>query len=200
MRIDRGVLHSQLESTVQQRDEIKRMYEALLSAINSNGSPHEAQVNPAKQITTSQAQLETNASLYQRIVDLEQATQVLRIFKTLYKSASFFKCGGCHREFKPTLFKAHAQICAKLLEQEQLQTPGASHFADRLFIKCVESLNGSVRFVVSQFGRQWCVQSSPQDFHSLIAGLQSRFPTAHSLQENIVKRMVNNLANEITDS
>ena len=55
VRIDRGVMQSQLESTAQQRDEIKRMYEALLAVINSNGSPqiNEGTTNPAKQITTS---------------------------------------------------------------------------------------------------------------------------------------------------
>ncbi len=36
VRIDRGVLQSQLESTVVQRDENKRMCEALLAAINQN--------------------------------------------------------------------------------------------------------------------------------------------------------------------
>ena len=50
VRIDRGVMQSQLESTAQQRDEIKRMYEALLAVINSNGSPqiNEGLINPAK--------------------------------------------------------------------------------------------------------------------------------------------------------
>jgi hypothetical protein len=37
VRIERGVLQSQLESTAAQRDENKRMCEVLLAAINQNG-------------------------------------------------------------------------------------------------------------------------------------------------------------------
>lgn len=50
LKLDKGVMHSQLEATIQQRDDNKRMYETLLGVINSQNPGSAESLIGAKRI------------------------------------------------------------------------------------------------------------------------------------------------------
>jgi hypothetical protein len=133
----------------------------------------------------------TNTHLQQKMLDLESNIQVLRTFKTMYKSAAEYKCSGCLRSFAPPLFKAHIHTCSKLVSTSDRQVD------DRIFIKAVELLGpSSLRFYCSGYGLEWTATKDLSGLQTLVEGLRAKYPKALPLQENQVKRFLNISAGE----
>ncbi|CDW83719.1 guanylate-binding n-terminal domain containing protein [Stylonychia lemnae] len=196
VKLEKVYLQNQLLTTQSQKDENKRLYEALLNVINNNqlnggNQNKENQAKNNKTVASSQEMIERLCQMQSKMLDLEQSNQVLRNFKNLYKSASEVKCGGCSRSFKPVLFKAHYLKCTKLIE-DQL-TSGESTGQDRLFIKFIDSESGGqqLRFFVSQCGLQWYVKFETDKLQETVRHLQRNYHSADFFKSNLFKKFLN---------